>query len=73
MNTQVGPRLRDYLRPLEEELRERGFGGSLLVMQGSGGCVDSADAPSRAITTIGSVLTGGVVGLHAAGRGAWPP
>ncbi len=62
MNTQVGPRLRDYLRPLEAELRERGFGGSLLVMQGSGGCVDSADAPSRAITTIGSVLTGGVVG-----------
>ncbi|GAB4079130.1 hydantoinase/oxoprolinase family protein [Modestobacter muralis] len=62
MNTQVGPRLRDYLRPLEAELRSRGFEGSLLVMQGSGGCVDSADAPSRAITTIGSVLTGGVVG-----------
>ncbi|KQS60718.1 hydantoinase [Geodermatophilus sp. Leaf369] len=62
MNTQVGPRLRDYLRPLETELREHGFSGSLLVMQGSGGCVDSADAPSRAITTIGSVLTGGVVG-----------
>jgi N-methylhydantoinase A len=62
MNTQVGPRLRDYLRPLDAELRLRGFGGSLLVMQGSGGCVDSSDAPSRAITTIGSVLTGGVVG-----------
>ena len=62
MNTQVGPRLRDYLRPLETELRSRGFEGSLLIMQGSGGCVDSSDAPSRAITTIGSVLTGGVVG-----------
>jgi N-methylhydantoinase A len=62
MNTQVGPRLRDYLTPLEAELRERGFAGSLLVMQGSGGCVDSRVAPSRAITTIGSVLTGGVVG-----------
>jgi len=62
MNTQVGPRLRDYLRPLEAELRSRGFSGSLLIMQGSGGCVDSAAAPSRAIATIGSVLTGGVVG-----------
>lgn len=62
MNTQVGPRLRDYLRPLEAELRQRGFAGSLLVMQGSGGCVDSSVAPVRAITTIGSVLTGGVVG-----------
>jgi N-methylhydantoinase A len=62
MNTQVGPRLRGYLRPLETALRERGFAGSLLVMQGSGGCVDSGIAPTRAITTIGSVLTGGVVG-----------
>ena len=64
MNTQVGPRLRDYLRPLEAELKSRGFGGSLLVMQGSGGCVDSSIAPARAITTIGSVLTGGVVGCQ---------
>ncbi|MBC3191945.1 hydantoinase/oxoprolinase family protein [Pseudonocardia sp. C8] len=62
MNTQVGPRLGGYLRPLEARLRERGFTGALLVMQGSGGCVSAADAPSRAITTIGSVLTGGVVG-----------
>lgn len=62
MNTQVGPKLGSYLRPLEEELRRRGLRGSLLVMQGSGGCVTAADAPRHAITTIGSVLTGGVVG-----------
>lgn len=62
MNTQVGPRLRAYLEPLEASLRDRGLRGSLLVMQGSGGCVTAEDAPARAITTIGSVLTGGVVG-----------
>ncbi|TFD85212.1 hydantoinase/oxoprolinase family protein [Cryobacterium serini] len=62
MNTQVGPRLRAYLVPLEARLRSRGLTGSLLVMQGSGGCVTAAEAPARAITTIGSVLTGGVVG-----------
>ena len=62
LNTQVGPRLRSYLAPLEAQLRELGFAGSLLVMQGSGGCVAAADAPAHAITTIGSVLTGGVVG-----------
>nr|WP_274636400.1 hydantoinase/oxoprolinase family protein [Microbacterium bovistercoris] len=62
MNTQVGPRLRAYLEPLEAELRNRGLRGNLLVMQGSGGCVTAAEAPARAITTIGSVLTGGVVG-----------
>lgn len=62
MNTQVGPPLGAYLRPLEAELRARGLRGQLLVMQGSGGCVTSADAPAHAVTTIGSVLTGGVVG-----------
>lgn len=64
MNTQVGPRLRAYLEPLEAELRDRGFAGSLLVMQGSGGCVSAADAPAHAISTIGSVLTGGIVGCQ---------
>jgi len=62
MNTQVGPRLRSYLEPLDGELRKRSFVGSLLIMQGSGGCVDAHDAPQHAISTIGSVLTGGVVG-----------
>jgi N-methylhydantoinase A len=62
MSTQVGPRLRDYLRPLLSQLRERGFDGPLLVMQGSGGAVSAEEAPHHAITTIGSVLTGGVIG-----------
>lgn len=62
MNTQVGPRLDSYLHPLQTRLRERGFTGALLIMQGSGGCVSAADAPAHAITTIGSVLTGGIVG-----------
>jgi N-methylhydantoinase A len=62
MNAQVAPKLRSYLVPVEQELRARGFRGALLVMQGSGGSVAAAEAPDRAITTIGSVLTGGVVG-----------
>lgn len=67
MNTQVGPKLATYIRPLEDELRRLGFTGSLLIMQGSGGCVSSTDAPKHAVTTIGSVLTGGVVGcIHMA-------
>jgi len=62
MSTMVGPRLRDYLGPLEACLREMGFGGSLLVMQGSGQTVLARDAAERAITTVGSVLTGGAIG-----------
>ncbi|MFJ6359468.1 hydantoinase/oxoprolinase family protein [Pseudarthrobacter oxydans] len=62
MNTQVGPPLGAYLGPLESKLRQRGLLGKLLVMQGSGGCVTAEDAPRHAVSTIGSVLTGGVVG-----------
>ena len=62
INTQIGPVLKGYLTPLEEELRAKKFEGSLLVMQGSGGCVQAADAPKHAVSTLGSVLTGGVIG-----------
>lgn len=72
INAQVGPRLSAYLRPLEETLRQRGFGGSFLVMQGSGGSVQAADGPRHAVSTLGSVLTGGVIGsvrlAHALGH-----
>jgi N-methylhydantoinase A len=62
VNTQIAPRLRNYLIPLEEELRRRGFEGALLVMQGSGGCVKAIEASRHAVSTLGSVLTGGIVG-----------
>ncbi|MFI0404353.1 hydantoinase/oxoprolinase family protein [Actinomadura sp. 3N508] len=62
MNAQVGPALRQYLEPLEDRLRGKGLSGPLLVMQGSGGTVTARHAPEIAITTVGSVLTGGVTG-----------
>jgi N-methylhydantoinase A len=62
VNTQIAPRLQKYLGPLEEELGRRGFEGALLVMQGSGGCVKAREAPRHAVSTLGSVLTGGIVG-----------
>lgn len=68
MSTQIGPPLRDYLEPLSKDLTERGLKGPLLVMQGSGGTVSAAEAPAYGITTIGSVLTGGVIGARTLGR-----
>jgi len=62
MSTQIGPGLRDYLENLESGLRKEGLTGPLLVMQSSGGAITAAEAPATAITTVGSVLTGGVVG-----------
>lgn len=68
VNTQIAPRLRAYLDPLEEELRQRGFDGALLIMQGSGGCIRAREAPRHAVSTLGSVLTGGIVGCTNLGR-----
>lgn len=62
MSGQIGPGLRDYLGTLENSLRGRGLSGPLLVMQSNGGAIAAAEAPATAISTIGSVLTGGVVG-----------
>lgn len=62
MSAQLGPALRRYLRPLVEQLGERGLHGPLLVMQSSGGTISAEEAPASAITTVGSVLSGGVVG-----------
>jgi N-methylhydantoinase A len=67
MNAQIGPALRDYLAPLVAELERRGLNGPLLVMQGSGGTVSAKEAPKQAITTVGSILTGGVTGARKLG------
>lgn len=68
MSTQIGPGLRDYLGTLQNGLRDRGLHGPLLVMQSNGGAVAAEHAPATAISTVGSVLTGGVVGSVALGE-----
>lgn len=62
MSAQIAPALRDYLEPLSEGLRQRGLSGPLLIMQSSGGTIASTEAPDNAISTVGSVLAGGVIG-----------
>jgi N-methylhydantoinase A len=68
MSGQIGPGLRDYLGTLESRLRAAGLDGPLLVMQSNGGAIAAAEAPAAAISTVGSVLTGGVVGAVSLGR-----
>ncbi|MEE3851956.1 hydantoinase/oxoprolinase family protein [Gordonia sp. LSe1-13] len=68
MSTQIGPGLRDYLGELEGRLRDHQLAGPLLVMQSNGGAVAASEAPANAISTVGSVLTGGVVGSVSLGR-----
>ncbi len=68
MSTQIGPGLRDYLTTLEDTLRANRLSGPLLVMQSNGGAIAAKEAPAAAISTVGSVLTGGVIGSVALGR-----
>jgi N-methylhydantoinase A len=68
MSAQIGPGLRDYLGTLESRLAASGLTGPLLVMQSNGGAIAAGQAPANAISTIGSVLTGGVVGALSLGR-----
>ena len=62
MSAQLGPALRRYLKPLTANLRDLGMRAPVLVMQSSGGTISAEEAPASAITTVGSVLSGGVVG-----------
>ncbi len=68
MSTQIGPGLRDYLTSLEDKLKAQGLAGPLLVMQSNGGAVAASEAPATAISTVGSVLTGGVIGSASLAR-----
>ena len=68
MSAQIGPGLRDYLGSLETQLRDAGMRGPLLVMQSNGGAIAAGEAPASAISTVGSVLTGGVVGAVSLGE-----
>jgi N-methylhydantoinase A len=47
---------------LKKRSREESFAGPLLIIRSSGGAIAAGEAPAAAISTVGSVLTGGVVG-----------
>ena len=68
MSAQIAPGLRDYLGSLQSRLTDQGLTGPLLVMQSNGGAIAADQAPASAISTVGSVLTGGVIGAVSLGQ-----
>lgn len=64
-NAYVGPKVSAYLGDLEKRLRERGFGGNLMIMQSNGGLSDVATARRQCIQMMESGPAGGVVGALA--------
>ncbi|MCC6212399.1 MAG: hydantoinase/oxoprolinase family protein [Burkholderiales bacterium] len=61
VNAAVQPVLDRYLRTLAEELRRRGFGADLLVMQGNGGTVSAGLAAETAVNTVMSGPASGII------------
>ncbi len=62
LDAYVGPILERYLVPLQTQLGELGYKGSLLVLVASGGVVPPATAISHGVGTVDAGPTAGVVG-----------
>jgi N-methylhydantoinase A len=57
----VGPRVEGYLRRLEQALRDGGYRADLLIMQSNGGIMTADFLAKRAVASLGSGPTGGVM------------
>lgn len=69
VNCYIGPRVSKYVSELEETLRKRGFGGSLLLMQSNGGVVSPAVASARPVTMMESGPVGGIIAAAQVAKG----
>lgn len=70
VNAYVGPPIVQYLARLEQRLREHGYAGELLVATCSGGVATPRSIARRAVATINSGPTGGVVAAARAATSA---
>ncbi len=70
VNAYVGPPIVRYLERLEAALRTNGYAHELLIATCSGGVATPASSGRRAVATIGSGPTGGVVAAAEAARAA---
>ncbi|WP_084145336.1 hydantoinase/oxoprolinase family protein [Amycolatopsis jejuensis] len=68
VNAYTSPQLKHYLRALEDKLRAAGFGGSLLVMQSTGGIMDVGYSAGHGVDAVLSGPAGGVVAAVAMGE-----
>jgi N-methylhydantoinase A len=72
-NAAVQPLLDRYIRRLVDELKSRGYGGEVLVMNGNGGMVSSALVAQEAAKTVMSGPASGVMAAAYTGRRAGMP
>jgi N-methylhydantoinase A len=68
LNAYVGPILQEYLEGLQKHLADRGFAGTLLIVQSNGGVMSPEVASRFAVNTLLSgPAAGPVAGLHYGG------
>lgn len=70
VNAYVAPRIANYTGHLQDELRQAGYSGPLLIMQSTGGVMPPDYVARRAVTLLASGPTGGVMGSTLAARRA---
>ncbi len=70
VNAFIGPPIVRYLERLETRLRDQGFGGELLLATCSGGVATPRSIARRAVATLNSGPTGGVVAASRAAASA---
>ncbi len=68
LNAYTQPQVERYLNALEGRLAKQKFGGSLNIMQSSGGITSSANVKTAPIRTIQSGPAGGVIGAVGLGQ-----
>ena len=70
VNAYVGPKIKRYLRNLEQKLRTAGYGRDLLLMQSNGGLMTASYVANKAVSVLGSGPSGGVVGACSVAKAA---
>ena len=64
-NAYIGPKVRFYIREIEEHLRGAGFQGSFLVVQSTGGLYEAEEAQNYCVRMLESGPAAGVIGTQA--------
>jgi N-methylhydantoinase A len=64
-NAYVGPKIRRYIGEIDKHIRDKGFGGSFLVVQSTGGLYEASQAQAQCVRMLESGPAAGVIGAQA--------
>ena len=64
-NAYVGPKIRRYIGEIDRHIRNKGFGGSFLIVQSTGGLYEAGQAQTQCVRMLESGPAAGVIGAQA--------